>query len=108
LQAEQNIGQLLLGRLDYMLMNPWNIEVLLNEMKKPQKVPLDAKIKVIGEPIILFFQKNRLNMSVMGAREWIFSSNLNKPMKWIKSSLTVLLNTKPRVNPQLDVRSKGI
>lgn len=50
-QPEQNVKKLLLSRLDYILMNPWNMEVILSQLAAEGALPEFTNIVAIGKPI---------------------------------------------------------
>lgn len=50
-QAEQNVKKLIQGRLDYTLMTPWTMKVLLLQLTKEKLLPQETKIIATGKPV---------------------------------------------------------
>ncbi len=49
--AQQNVGKLILQRVDYIPMNPWNLEVIMLKLKQQGVYHGDTKLVSVGEPI---------------------------------------------------------
>jgi polar amino acid transport system substrate-binding protein len=50
-RVEQNLSKLAVGRIDYAPMNPWNMEVLLLQLKREKLIASNVQLKAVGEPM---------------------------------------------------------
>lgn len=50
-RAEQNIQNLARGRLDYTLMNPWNLQLSLSKLLNDKTLPQNTRFITAGQPV---------------------------------------------------------